>query len=157
MTKRRPERIALRVEKGVLLPADDLSLSRLRARGYHRGDIVFAEIKKPRNPRFHGMAHVFGRMLAENVDEFTGMDPHAVLKRLQLETGHGCEECAYLLKGHGMIVQRIPRSLSFESMDQGDFKELMRAFSRHVSETYWPSLSPEQIEDMTSVMVGEAA
>ena len=40
--KRRPERIALRIDKGCLRPADGLSQERLRARGYRVGDVVFA-------------------------------------------------------------------------------------------------------------------
>lgn len=154
--KRRPERIALRVAKGCLRPADGLSEARLRAKGFHVGDLVFAEIKKPRNPGYHRLAHALGTLVADNIDEFEGMDPHAVLKRLQLESGVGCEEVAY--KMHGMtVVQRIPLSLSFESMDEAEFEAVFLGMCRHLSKTYWQSVSPDEIAAMIELMPMEAA
>lgn len=154
--KRRPERIALRVAKGCLRPADGLAEARLRAKGYHIGDIVFAELKKPRNPGYHRLAHVLGTMVADNIDEFTGMDCHSVLKRLQMESGIGCEEIAYRV--HGMtVVQRIPLSLSFESMDESEFRAVFSGLCRHISATYWPTLTAEEIASMIELMPVEAA
>jgi hypothetical protein len=157
VTKRRPERFALRVIKGALQPADSLTEGRLRAKGYSVGDIVFAEIKKPRRPRFHRLAHAFGQMVADNIEEFEGMDPHKVLKRLQWESGVGCETIGARVPGVGFVEVRIPQSLAFESMDDGEFAETFRGLARHVAETYWPDLSPEEIEQMAEVMPGEVA
>ena len=154
--KRRPEKIALRVAKGCLVPADGLAEARLRVKGFHVGDIVFAELRKPRNPGYHRLAHALGTMVADNIDDFTGMDPHAVLKRLQLECGIGCEEIAY--KVHGMtVVQRVPLSLSFESMEQTEFESVFRGMCRHLAATYWPSLSADEIAGMIELMPTEAA
>ena len=154
MVKRRPERIALRVAKGCLAPADSLSEARLRAKGYSIGDIVFAEIRKPRNPAFHRLAHALGALVADNIDEFEGMSPHAVLKRLQLESGIGCESIAYKINGMS-IVQRIPLSLSFESLDQTQFEAVYSAMCRHIAERYWPSLTPERVAEMAEMMGNE--
>ena len=149
--KRRPEKIALRVCKGRLEPADGLSAARLRAKGYHVGDIVFAEIRKPRNPGYHRLAHVLGTMVADNIDEFAGMDCHAVLKRLQLEAGVACEEIAYRV--HGMtVVQRIPISLSFESLDEAEFRAVFSGMCRHLAATYWPTLTADEIAGMIELM-----
>lgn len=153
--KRRPERFPLRLIKGGFAPADRMAADRLRERGYRVGDVVFAEFRKPRNARFWGLAHVFGQMLVDNVEQFAGMDPHRVLKRLQVEANVGCDEMAIYVPGVGKCLHLTPRSLSFESMDEGEFKEVMRGFSRHVAATYWPTLTPEQIEEMAGVMVGE--
>jgi len=155
-TKRRNERIPLRVAKGSLVPADDLAASRLRARGYNLNDIVFAEIKKPRNPGFHRLAHRIGMLVSENIDVFTGMRAHDVLKRLQWEANIGCEEVVVQEANGDIRLIRWPLSLSFESMDQGEFREVVTAFCRHISETYWPDLDAETIEDMADSMV-EAA
>lgn len=75
-------RIALRVQKGALSPADTWAESALRTRKYHLGDVVFAEITKPRNPKFHRLAHELGLLVAQNIDAFAGIDAHDVLKRL---------------------------------------------------------------------------
>lgn len=157
MTKRRPERFALRVVKGGMQPADSLTASRLRDKGYRVGDIVFAEIKKPRSPRFHALAHVFGQMVADNIEDFGGMNPHQVLKRLQWEAGTGCETMGVKIPGVGYHEIRIPRSLSFETMDDGEFREVFRGFARHVAQTYWPDLDEDQIMQMAEVMPGEVA
>lgn len=155
-TKRRPERIALAVIKGGFAPADGISGARLRAKGYHVGDIVFAELKKPRNPGFHRLAHRIGCLVSENIDAFSGMDAHAVLKRLQWEAGVGCEEVGVQVPGVGLAVMRWPLSLSFESMEEGEFKEVIAGLCRHISAKYWPDLDPDQIEAMAESWVDAA-
>ena len=149
--KRRPERIALRIEKGCLRPADGLSQERLRAKGFHVGDVVFAELKKPRNPGFHRLAHALGKLVAENIEDFEGMSSHATIKRLQLEAGVACEEIAYRVKGMS-VIQRIPRSLSFESLDDGEFHEVFGGICRHISANYWKDLDAEQVAAMAELM-----
>jgi len=154
--KRQPERFPLRVQKGGFMPADVGCESRLREKGLRIGDLVFAEFKKPRNPRFHRLAHALGQLCADNIEAFEGMDCHRVLKRLQLEAQIGCDEMAIVVPGVGKCLHLIPRSLSFESMGEDEFHEVVAGFCRHIASQYWPTLSPEQIEDMASVMVGES-
>ena len=149
--KRRPERIALRIDKGCLRPADGLSQERLRERGYHVGDVVFAVLRKPRNPGFHRLAHALGQMVADNVDDFHGMSSHATIKRLQLEAGVGCEEIAYRINGMS-VIQRIPLSLSFESLDEAEFHEVFRAICNHVAANYWKDLSADEVAAMADLM-----
>ena len=150
--KRTPDRTLWRVAKGMLVPFDDHTLRQLRDKGYKVGDVLSAELRKPRNPGFHRLAHQLGVMLAENVDAFAGMGSHAVLKRLQIEANVGCDEIALNFPGVGPCTYRIPRSLSYASMDQGQFREVIRDMARHVAKVYWPACTPEQIEAMASVM-----
>lgn len=150
--KRRPEKFALRVVKGGFQPADITTESRLRDKSYHVGDIVFAQLSKPRNPKYHRLVHQFAIMLAENIDEFTGLNPHSILKRIQYEANIGCEEMGAKVPGVGFVMIRIPRSLSFESMDQGEFEEVYRAMCRHIAETYWHGFTEEKIAEMAEVM-----
>lgn len=153
--KRRAEKFALRVVRGGYQPADSSTAARLRDKGHRVGDIVFAQITRPRNPRFHRLAHAFGRLVAENIDAFAGMESHKVLKRIQLEANIGCEEVAYQLPGNGMIIQRIPHSLSFESMDEGEFRSTYRGMCRHIAQMYWPDLGEDEIAQMAELMVDE--
>lgn len=152
------ERFALKVVKGGFEVADTFTQARLRQRSYRVGDLVFAEFRKPRNPKFHRLAHQLGILCAENLDAFNGMDPHAVLKRLQVESGVGCDEIACQMpNGRGNYLARIPKSLSFESMDEGEFHEVMRGLCRHLAVQYWQDCTLEQIESMAGCMVQEAA
>ena len=152
-TKRRRERIMMRVVKGGLAPADDYSTEALRARKYKVGDIVSAEVSKPRNPGFHRLAHRIGSLCAANIDAFTGMGAHEVLKRMQLEARIGCDEVGYKLPGYGYVTQFVPRSLSYESMSEDEFRPIVKAFCDHISREYWPSLTPEKIEEMAESFV----
>lgn len=144
-------RIALRVERGALVPADDHARKVLRDRNYDFGDIVFAEIRKPRNPKYHRLAHALGKMVADNVDDFEGMPAHRVLKRLQLECGAGCDEIGYRIAGQ-MVVQRLPKSISFESMDQDAFAEFYRQICHHIGKTYFGGMTAEQVAEMVELM-----
>ena len=154
--KAKRPRVMLRVVKGAFVPADSASTQELRRRGYRNGDIVAGEIRKPRNPRFHRLAHALGSLIAENIEAFTGQDAHGVLKRLQIEGNIGCDEIAVVFPGIGPCTYRVPRSLSFESMDDGQFHDVMSALCAYVSRVYWPTMEPGQIEAMADCWV-EAA
>lgn len=154
--KRRPERLAFRVTPTGLEIADTFSAARFKAKGLHVGDIVFAEIRKPRSPGYHRLAHALGKIVCDNLDEFEGMNAHSALKRLQLECGIGCEEIAYKINGM-TVVQRIPVSLSFEAMDETEFREVFMGMCRHLAKTYWPTATAEEIAAMAEVMPGEGA
>lgn len=181
----RPERFALRVVKGGFQPADATTRTRLAARKYRMGELVFAEFKRPRNPGFHRLAHALGTLFVENIEAFEGLNAHTCLKRLQLESGIGCEEVGvpfrYTLptraeawvrehmgdamadlyraftraffKADDVIPLRIPRSLSFESMEQGEFQQVVAGLCAHVSKNYWTGCTPEEIEEMAKLWV----
>ena len=152
-TKR--ERIYMRVGKGNFYPADACAQSKLRERGYRVGDLVVVDVCKPRNPKFNGLVHKLGMLCVENIPAFAGMDAHRCIKRLQLEGKVACEEIGYMIPGYGMAIQFIPRSLSFESLDEAEFKQAAIGICRTISERYWPSLSPEKIQEMAELMVLE--
>jgi len=154
--KRKKDKSLWRVAKGALVPFDGFTLAQVRAKGYKVGDILAAELTKPRSPGFHRLAHQLGGLLSENLDAFEGVDAHAVLKRLQIEANIGCDEVALNFPGVGPCVYRVPRSLSYASMDDGEFREVIAGMCRHVSKTYWPMCTPEQVEAMASAWV-EAA
>lgn len=145
-------RFAMRVKEFGYAPADLTTASLLRKR--HRvGDLVFAEFKRPRNPGFHRLAHQLGSMLAENIEAFEHMDAHAVLKRLQVEGDIACDTIPMRIPGVGPVEYRIPRSLSYESMDEDEFHATVHGMCRYVSKTYWPTCKPEEIERMASCWV----
>lgn len=146
------EKIPMRIQKGALVPADRHAVEALRGRKFGLGDVVFAKLSKPRNPRYHRLAHQFGVMLCENLDAFHGLDGHTALKRIQLEGNICCDEIALNFPGIGPCSYRIPQSLSFESMDQSRFEDVYGAMCEYVARTYWPELSAEQVAEMVDLM-----
>ena len=154
MSKR--ERILLRVERGALVPADAHSQQRLREKGYKVGDILAAELIKPRHPGFWRLAHRIGALCAQNIDAFSSLSPHQAIKKLQFDTGLWCDITETEIPGLGTLVSKQPRSLAFESLDQGEFYELMKGLCGHIAATYWPHLSAEAVQEMAESMLEEA-
>lgn len=155
-TKKKHSRVKTlwRVGKGVLIPYDAATVELLRVRKYHQGDVLAAVLSKPRNPKFHRLAHALGQLIANNIDTFAGMNAHDVLKRLQIEGNVACDEIALNFPGVGPCSYRIPQSLSFESMDEGKFQEVFARLCNYVSDQYWPSTTLERIEEMTEAWMG---
>ncbi len=151
MAKR--EKIFFRVVKGGLQPADSYAASCLRERNYKIGDLLKAELTKPRNPKFNRLVHALGKLVVANIESFAGLDAHRAIKRLQIEGKVACDEIGIMVAGYGMLIQFIPRSLSFESMDEGEYNEAARGISRTIAERYWQSATPEQIEKMAEMMI----
>lgn len=184
---KKPERLLFRVaEYGgncVLLPNDGYTAKRLRERAYRVGDILLADLRKPRHPGFHRLAHRLGTLVANNIEEFAGLDGHAVLKRLQVEGNIECEQVQVstrtvwaqvsaailaipgmasiepalrvvgsMLPTKALVVTLHPRSLSYASMDEAEFKSVIRRICNYIAEAYWPSCTPEEIEDMAEAM-----
>lgn len=147
------EKIRLRIVKGALVPADNRALEILRERSFHIGDIVSADITKPRNVRFNALVHHIGRLVVDNVEAFQTMTPHDAIKRLQLESGAGCVEQVVDMPNVGKVKITQPRSLSFDSMDDGELHDVARRICRYVSETYWQECTPEQVQAMAEKMI----
>ncbi len=145
--------IELVVGKGTLTPADDRARQALRDMQLGLGEIVHARIAKPRNPRFFRLAHQLGELVRQNVEGFELLTAHQVLKRLQVESGAYCEEMQVKVPGVGPASVRVPQSLAFDSMDEDEFKALVRTLCVHIADQYWPSCTAEQVEQMAEVMV----
>lgn len=143
------EQIFFRVQKGCLMPADSYAESRLRARNYHLNDLVTVVIKKLRNPRFNRLLHKIGCLVVENIESFCSYKAHDALKRLQIEANAGCQELKIWRHGKWELL-RIPNSLSFESMDEGEYQEVSRKICHYLSNEYWPSMTPEAIEQLAN-------
>ena len=155
MSKR--ERLLLRVERGALVPADAHSQQRLRERGYRVGDVLAAELVKPRSPGFWRLAHRIGTLCVESIEAFHGLNAHQAIKKIQADAGLECDVTHTDIPGLGVLVSKQPRSLSFESMEQGQFYEFTRAACRHIASTYWPHLTAEQVQEMADTFPDDHA
>lgn len=149
------EKIHLRIVKGGLVPADQYAESLLRNKKFKVGDVVGAEIRKLRNVKFNRLVHRIGQLCAANIEEFAGIDPHRVIKRLQIEGRVACDEIGVLVPGFGMVIQFIPRSMSFSEMDEAEYHDSAKKICRLIAERYWQGLDADQIEEMAGAMVDE--
>ena len=145
--------IELMVEKGKLVPAGSRDIDALRDMKLAVGEVVHAKIYQPRNPRFFRLAHQLGQLVRQNIPSFENLSGHQVLKRLQFESGVECDLMGTKVPNVGMVEVRIPKSLSFDSMDEVRFKALMSALCQYIATEYWPECTPEQIEQMAGAMI----
>lgn len=150
--KKDGDRVLLLVQKGALVPADEASLERLKEKGFKIGDVLSAQLRKSRNPKFHRLAHAFGQVLAENLDSFSGLDAHACLKKIQWEADIGCDHMSMNVPNVGTVTVRMPRSLGFGSMDEAEFADTYKKMCEYISKTYWHDKSPEEIAVMAELM-----
>lgn len=135
------EKIYMRFTSSGLVPADPYADSRLKAKNYKPGDIIAAKLSKLRKVGTNKNAHKIGQLMIDHHDSFRHMDAHQALKFIQIKSGVACE-----FVGIADDVVKLPKSLSFDSMDEGEFHEAIKGICRYISEEYWPELTPMQIE-----------
>jgi len=148
-------KIMMRVGKGCFVPASKASEDALRALGLKMGADVLVEVSKPRNAQFFRLAHAFGRLLVENLDDFAGMDWHAAIKKVQRDGRIECEISTVELAGNAVAEIITPRSLSFASMGEETFREVYQQMCRFAAANYWQEMTPEKIDEMAGVMTNE--
>ena len=151
--KREP--VNLRVIKGGFEPADRYAEAQLRNKKFKIGDVVRCDVRKLRNQKFNRLVHRIGRLVAANIEAFSGLDAHTCIKRLQIEGRIACDEIGIMVQGYGMVIQFIPRSMSFDSMDQAEYHDCAKRICRLIAERYWQGLAPDQIAEMAESMVDE--
>ena len=151
--KREP--VNLRVIKGGFEPADRYAEAQLRNKKFKIGDVVRCDVRKLRNQKFNRLVHRIGQLVAANIEAFSGLDAHTCIKRLQIEGRIACDEIGIMVQGYGMVIQFIPRSMSFDSMDQAEYHDCAKRICRLIAERYWQGLAPDQIAEMAESMVDE--
>jgi len=140
-----------------LVPAGAADAEAIRERGVTIGQMLRADLTKPRNPEFHRLAHALGDLVRKNIDGFSDTTAHGAIKRLQEQSGIGCDVTRTDIPGLGVLVSKQPKSIAFDSMDQGEFYELVRSLCRFIAERYWPQCTAEEVEAMVDLMPGEVA
>lgn len=110
-----------------MVALDDVAGRQCRERGYRPGDHVKAEIKQVRNLQFWRFVHLLGGWLADNVEDYEGLDSHEAVKKLQRDSGIGCDTTRSDVRDHdGKLLYRVvshqPHSLAFDCMSEDVFR-----------------------------------
>ena len=188
-----PKHIMLRIERatlgdgrvcGALVPRFATDLRLLRERGYKAGDVLRAELSKPRILSQHRKAHLLGGLVVAQVDGFEQDSQHSAIKRLQRESGICCDVeqidaapvvnailaaaesmlgaaatrmLASVLPEIKAIDVLVPQSLAFDRMEEGAFAQFYLGICAHLCARYWQDCTPEQVEKMAELMEREQA
>lgn len=109
---------------GALVPDHPIDRRSMKERKFHVGKQLRATLRQDRNPMFWRKAHVLGGWLADNVEDYSGLGMHRALKKLQEDSGIGCETVEYDIPNVGKLTRREAQSLNFSDMDEGEFNTL---------------------------------
>lgn len=123
-------------ELGALVPAHPIDRRLMKERKLSVNREVRAELKQPRNPAFHRLAHAVGHLMVDNVEGFESLSAHDALKRLQREAGVACEEIEVDLGELGRVPVKQPRSLAFDEMAEDEFAAFFEGITAHIAEHY---------------------
>lgn len=140
---------------GALVPRYSCDRRIMRERKLRIGTEVRAEIKRPRNPAFHRLAHAIGSLVVDQLPDFESCDAHEAVKRLQRETGVCCETMEIDLGPLGKVPVMVPQSLAFDEMGEEDFQRLVQAIFRLLASKYWSGMSEEAIAELVEMEMGK--
>lgn len=152
IAKPKKPRIYLRQVDGAFVPADRFAADELRKKRIKDGDIVGAWLSRLRSKGLNRLIHKIGLLCTFHIEDFRYLDGHEALKRLQLEADIACVNVKVRALDWSWVTCRLPLSLSFDSMDECEFREVSVRLCDYISERYWPELEPEQIESMAKLM-----
>lgn len=145
--KRKREPIYLRVTpQGTFEPASDYYRQMLRAKGYRVGDVVRAELTKPRHPRHHRLVMALLQKVLDNAQGLMTMDQLLTVVKIKMGRAVPFTDSATLK------VYWVPESIAFDSMDQAEFETFWADLCTLVARDYFPHLTREQVAELAEMM-----
>lgn len=145
--KPRKEPLYLRVTpSGTFEPASELYRQMLRAKRYRVGDMVRADLSKPRYPKHHRLVFATLRRVADNID--SGMTEYQLLNILKIKMGR----VDTLVDSATGRVYYIPESIAFDAMEEGEFSVFHRDMCRVIARDYLPGMSQSQVAELAEMM-----
>lgn len=130
-------KIYLKRKGDTLIPlseADHDNLKRIRD-----GEIILVDYKKPRNPLFHNKFMSLVRLVYNNSDQYESVE--SLLNVFKVELGY------YDTMWWRSMEIRIPRSISFASMDELEFEDFYDKAVTMALHRFLPSVGKEELEE----------
>lgn len=132
---------------GAFVPNSDEDRNYLRERGYRNGEKIRAILTKPRNERFNRLVHGMGHLITTHIEGYEGLTAHEAIKKMQVEARIYCNvEILTFEETH--FHHYIPRSLSYDSMDEHNFQDFWQQCCKYLIDKYWPSMDEDEITNM---------
>ena len=140
---------------GALVPANPVDGRLMRERRFSVGREIRAEMKQPRNVAFHRLAHAVGHLLVDNVEAFRDLSAHEALKQVQRKSGVCCEPLEIDLGSLGKVTAQVARSLSFDEMDEDEFRGFFDGITAYIGEHYAGVMLDEVRGEFWQMVQGE--
>lgn len=142
-------------EVGALVPSHPIDRQLMKERRFHVDREVRAELKQPRNAKFHRLMHAIGNLLVENVEKFAGMSGHDAIKEVQRESGVCCDAMEVPIGNLGVFKVNQARSIAFDEMEEDEFRILFEGVTAYIGEHYLSVMLDEVRADYWSMVNGE--
>lgn len=145
----RKERLA---GKDALVPIDQDGQEAFAKLGRTRAGHLRVEVKQPRNPDHH---RLFFKMLAivqENLPDYLAEvypTVEALLTAVKIGTGY----CDPFIDDRGNVVY-VPRSISYEAMDQTAFRPFYNAAVDLILRRWLPGLNRRDLDEQVFQLIG---
>lgn len=125
-------------EVGALVPMDGIQHRLMRERKFRVGQRLRAELKQERDYPKHKLMHKIGGLLVDNVDGYEHMDCHEAIKDVQAKAGVCCDLEKFVIDlgqfGRHEVERNIPRSISFDEMEEDEFERLFLGATAWIGE-----------------------
>jgi hypothetical protein len=142
-------------ERLAILASHPIDRRLMKERGYHEGDEVRIEVKRPRNVKFHRLLHAIGQVMVDNVEGWEHMSSHDAVKRLQRESGVCCEQVEIDIPGMGTLLAKQAESLAFDEMPPERFELLFNGITDHIDKNYSPAFTADVRGEYLLMVEGE--
>lgn len=151
-----------------LFAMDDVAREQMTERKMFEGTEWKCEPKQVRNVYFWRLTHKLGQWLAENHDDFHGLDAHEALKQLQQKSGIGCNITRSDIRdNNGVLLYRVvsyqPLSLAFDLMEESEFRLLWEGAHEERGAGGWvgwmrrhlyPNMPEMTVKDIERLVIG---
>lgn len=128
--------------------ADPREAQVLNGRKFKLGDVLRADIHKPRNPKHHRLVMATVAFLVNNCGIFETVDQALIAIKV------GMGYCDPVIDGGTGRTLYIVRSISFDSMSQDAFEQFHADLLRFITARYLKGMTPAQLEEAASLMDG---
>lgn len=130
----------LRIVKGALVPASQKDAEFMRARKYHMGDILSADLSKPRHPKHHRLVMSLLKLVLDSSEHVQTIDQLLTIVKIKMG------RVQTFIDAVAGKTYYVPESIAYASMDQGEFDIFWRDLKDMVTRDYLPGMTPEQVE-----------
>jgi hypothetical protein len=118
----------------------------LRARNYHVGDVLRADLSKPRNPKHHALVMALLQRVLENQDGLLTMNQLLTVVKIKLGRASPFIDAA------SSRTFWVVDSISFDAMDQGEFEVFWSDLCKLIAKDYFPGMAPALVSELATMM-----
>mgnify|MGYP001616039350 FL=1 len=141
-------KIICRKDLGSLIPVDEAGEEALRQ--IKNGDLIHIEVKRTRNINHHRKYWAMVHLVFANQSRYE--TPQLLHSALKISSGH--YDMLTMPNGH---VYKIPKSTSFEKMDQIEFSQYYDRVCDLVAKYFLPGVDVESLKSEIEEIIGARA